>query len=480
LHDDSGCRSLEAVGTKGTCRVKKVEHRKSLVVVRADDPSLTGAAGMVCVSEAVRALGLIEAIDAFTGPIKQRNRGLGAGEFVVSLAECLLAGGDFLADLDRGRADVAGSALRAVAAPPASTTARTLAQRFGPDELAGIEAAWVETTARAVELCEPADRDRLRGERPTVDVDSTEIEVFGRKKNGVAYNYLGQLAGRVLLGTWAEAGVALAATTMAGNDDPRPAAPDVVTAALAGLPAGLDRPRVRMDSGFFDKGVIDAVLAAGADVCVAAPRNPAVVRAWQAIDDHSWRPAIGMHDAEIAEAVYTPRGWPTMRAIVRRVRHAAERISTDPRARRRRTLDRTQLQLVLDGEADHAYGYSVLLTTLDGDPVDIEAWFRGRVAIEDRFRDAKLGYGLRHLPSGDPAINRLWVAAALTAMNLAALTQLLAGQDRRHAKRLRHDWLRVPGRVLRHARRIILRLPTTASALVAAHTRLAALPGPSG
>lgn len=435
---------------------------------------------MVCVREAVRALGLVDAIDAFVGPIKQRDRGLGAGEFVVALAESLLAGGDALADLDRDRADAAGLALRAVPAPPASTTARTLAQRFGPDQLAGIEAAWAETTARAVELCGPADRDRLCGQRPTIDVDSTEIEVFGRTKRGVAYNYLGQLAGRVLLASWAEAGVAVAAVTMAGNDDPRPATPDVVTAAVAALPAGLERPQVRMDSGFFDRAIVEAVIGAGADVCVAAPRNPAVVRAWQALDDQAWRPAIGMHDAEVAETTYTPGGWPPMRCIVRRVRHPAERISTDPRARRRRTLDQTQLQLVLDGETDHAYGYSVLLTTLDGDSVDIEHWFRGRVAIEDRFRDAKLGYALRHLPSADPAINHLWVAAALTAMNLAALIQLLAGQHRRHAKRLRHDWLLVPGRVLHHARRTILRLPTTASDLVAAHARLTQLPAPSG
>src|SRR5690606_31055206 len=123
--------------------------------------------------------------------------------------------------------------------------------------------------------------------------------------------------------TWAEAGVALAVETMAGNDDPRPAAPDVITAAICGLPAGLERPRVRMDSGFFDRQIISAVLAAGADVCVAAPRNPAVVRAWQAIDETTWQPAIGMHDAEVAEAVYTPKDWPAMRCIIRRVRHPA-------------------------------------------------------------------------------------------------------------------------------------------------------------
>jgi hypothetical protein len=75
--------------------VKNVEHRNSSVVARADDPSLTGSAGMVCVAQAVRALGVIDAIDGFVGPIKRRDRGLSAGEFVVSLAECMLGGGDF-------------------------------------------------------------------------------------------------------------------------------------------------------------------------------------------------------------------------------------------------------------------------------------------------------------------------------------------------------------------------------------------------
>lgn len=61
-------------------------YRKSSVVVRADDPSLTATAGMVCVTETVRVLGLVDAIDALVGPINadiQRPDELNPGEWVV-------------------------------------------------------------------------------------------------------------------------------------------------------------------------------------------------------------------------------------------------------------------------------------------------------------------------------------------------------------------------------------------------------------
>jgi len=57
--------------------------------------------------------------------------------------------------------------------------------------------------------------------------------------------------------------------------------------------------------------------------------------------------------------------------------------------------------------------------------VEVERGFRGRVDIEDRIREAKLGAALRHLPSGHPQINRVWMWAALLAVNLSVLLQAL-------------------------------------------------------
>jgi hypothetical protein len=277
--------------------------------------------------------------------------------------------------------------------------------------------------------------------------------------------------------------VALAADLLAGDQDPRPHAAGLLGRAVAGLPAGLGRPRLRADSGFFDHALATAALEAGCDFAISARRNPALWRAVRAVPATAWRPAIGMAGTQVACCAYRPEGWPAAtRAIVRRVAIPAQALSADPRSRRWRTVDPQQLAAARAGKLDRVYGYTVILTSLPDDPAEVEAWFRHRADIEDRIRDAKLGFALRHLPSGSRAVNRVWLWAALLALNLSAWTQALGlgATGRAHAKRLRRELVCVPGRLTRHARRLALHLSPRSSHLVAAYARLRALPGPTG
>jgi Transposase DDE domain group 1 len=462
--------------------VKTIRQSRPGFELRADDPSLTATAGLVVVAEAVRALGVISAIDREVGPIKRRRRGLGPGQLLVGLAETLLAGGDFLVDLDYQRADRVGSMLRSLAPPP-STTAASLARRFGDPQVAGIERAMAGLVARALGLLAARQRRTLTSTRPTIDLDPTEVEVHGAGKDGVGWNHLGQRAARPFAATWAKAGVALAAELLAGDQDPRPHAPGLLGRALAALPQGLGRPRLRADSGFFDQALAQAALRAGCDFAICARRNPALWRASRAVDPAAWQPAVGMPDAQVATCAYRPEGWPAAtRALVRRVAIPASQLSADPRSRRRRTIDPQQLRLALAGKLDRVYGHTVILTSLTDSPVTVEAWFRRRADIEDRIRDAKLGFALRHLPSGSQAVNWVWLWAALLALNLSAWTQALGlgASSRAHAERLRRGLVCVPGRLVRHARRTVLRLPPHARHLLVAYARLRTLPTPAG
>ena len=198
-------------------------------------------------------------------------------------------------------------------------------------------------------------------------------------------------------------------------------------------------------------------------------------RAYASIQPDAWVEALGMPGAQVAAVDYAPAGWPVdTYTIVRRVRVEAETISADPRSRRRRTIDKDQLALALEGTATHAYAVSFIVTNIPandrpGDTtgnaetiLEVEAWFRRRTDIEDRIREAKLGAALRKLPSGDQSVNTVWMWAALLAGNLSTLLQALTRIDqhgRAHAARLRHELLCVPARLVHHGRRLTLRLP---------------------
>src|SRR6266496_443437 len=159
-----------------------------------------------------------------------------------------------------------------------------------------------------------------------------------------------------------------------------------------------------------------------------------------------------MNGAQVAVCDYAPAGWPPGTVtVVRRVKVRAEDISTDPRARRRRTIPKGQLALALDGLVEHVYAYSFIATNIDvstpAKAAALEAWHRMRTDIEDRIRDAKHGAALRHLPSSSRAVNTVWMWGALLAVNMSAWLQELTGLDhgdgrgRAHLGTLRHRLL---------------------------------------
>ena len=461
-------------------RVRDIRRLRRRVRVGAPDPTLTGVSGMAAVTELVDRLGMVRSLDTAIGPIKARDRGHTGGELLVGMAAAQLAGEDFLVGLDHQRDDVAGQVLAPVAGL-SSTTAAGLARRFTDGQWHGVETGVGDIGAAMLAALPPA-RAAALCETVTIDLDTTDVEVYGRKKRGVAYNYQGQRCGRPHVASWAETATTLAADLMAGDEDPRRHAAGLLRRALGALPpaARAGRVRLRADAGYFAGELARAAHFADVEFAIGAKRIAPLWRLLDGLAETDWTDATDMDGAQVAVADYRPDWWPTAtRLLIRRVRLAPEQVSADPRSRRRRTLHPDQRALPISEltAADAVYGYSFIMTNLDVSTPEqaaaVEHWYRHRTQIENIFRDSKLGAALRHLPSGYPQVNKAWMWGALLAVSIAGwLHQLTAtpGPDGRLAgwgvrdgqamiATLRHRLIRVPARLVRHAGALKLRLP---------------------
>ena len=115
----------------------------------------------------------------------------------------------------------------------------------------------------------------------------------------------------------------VAADLMAGDEDPRRHAPELLGRALAVLPtqARAGRVRLRADAGYFAGALARAAHFADVEFAIGAKRIAPLWRLLDGISGADWTDAVDMDGAQVAVAEYTPDWWPTAtRLLIRRVR----------------------------------------------------------------------------------------------------------------------------------------------------------------
>jgi Transposase DDE domain group 1 len=230
-----------------------------------------------------------------------------------------------------------------------------------------VETGLAAVTGRMLEMLPAPWAAALTDAPVTIDLDTTDVEVYGREKRGVAYNHQGQRVGRPHVAAWAETEIVLAADLGDGTDDPRATAPDLLRRALGCLPAAAraGRVAVRADAGYFAGRLARAAHDTHIALAIGARRIAPPWRLLAGLADDAWHDAIEMDNAQVAVAEYCPDWWPAdTRLLVRRVALEPEQVSADPRSRRRRTLHPDQRALPL-GELAGAEGNLRLLVHPD-------------------------------------------------------------------------------------------------------------------
>jgi hypothetical protein len=445
-------------------RVKATKSPGSFEVT-TDGTGVVGHAGAALLGELADRLGLTRAF-GWRDPGGRRHRDAAV---LRDLAVMLADGGDCLSDLAalRDQPELFGQ----VASIP---TAWRVLERVATDRdgLARLRAARAHARARAWAAGAHPDVELL-----IVDADATLVLAHSDAKQGAAGTYKHTFGFAPLL-AYLDRGKApgepLAGILRPGNAAPG-AASDLITLvdlALAQLPrSASDQPvLVRSDSAGASTRLAWHLWERGVGFSVGMQVDTHLREAVLAQPEAAWTPAVDPNGqprrgAEVCELT----GWVDLHTWPEGTRAICRREDAHPGAQLRFT--------------DHdGHRFQVFLTDQpDPDLARLELRHRQRARVEDRIRAAK-ATGLRNLPFDRWRRNAVWLELILAAQDLTVWTQALLLDGHlavAEPKTLRYRLLHVAARLVRHARRRILRLQRSwpwAAELARAFTRLRALP----
>ena len=472
----------------------KDKHRRPWLSVITGGESLVSHAGGVLLVESARRSGLARQLSRRLGPWRLPLATHDPDKIVLDLAVAVALGGDAACDIAVPRAQPGVFGL--VASDP---TVSRLVARLAKDAdaaLAAINAARAAARERVWDWATAPLQDGL----VVIDLDATLLDAHSDKeqasrtwKKGFGFH---PLLGFVDHGAGG-GGEPVAELLRPGRAGSNTAADHVVVveAALAQVPAAL---RARDAAGRV--AVLVRTDAAGATTQFARHLARAGVQ-------FSLGANLGHFDIPGALAVLPAQAW-TPAYQARKPRAAEHGVQIQPRdgawvaevsglvdlsawppgtrliLRKERPHPGAQLRIT-DADGMRVTGF--LTNTSTGGPArqlaDLELRHRRHARVEDRIRAGK-DTGMRNLPFHDLAQNRIWLAVAALAADLLAWCARLALPPTAatyEPKRLRLRILAVAGRIVRTARRRILRIDPDwpwADVIISAHARLRALPVP--
>lgn len=433
--------------------------------VTTDGVGVVGHAGAALLRELADQVGLTRVL-GWRGPQGRRRRHPDPA-VLRDLAVVLADGGDCLSDLAvlRDQPELFGQ----VASTP---TAWRVLDRIArdPDGLARLRVARAHARGRAWAAGGDPDVELL-----IIDADATLVLAHSDAKQGAAGSYKHTFGFHPLL-AYLDRGKApgepLAGLLRPGNAAAGAAADlvELVDLALVQLPA-CDLPvLVRSDSAGASTRLAWHLRERGAGFSVGMPIDAHVREAILAQPEPAWTPAVNADGqprdgAEVCELT----GWVDLHTWPAGTRLLCRREDAHPGA---------QLRF-----SDHdGHRFQAFLTDQDdADLARLELRHRQRARVEDRIRGAK-ATGLRNLPFDLLRRNAVWLELVLAAQDLTCWAQalLLDGELAvAEPKTLRYRLWHTATRIVRHARRVILRLQASwpwAVELARAFTRLRALP----
>jgi len=397
---------------------------------RTDAP-LTSFSGIPLLATLAHSLGIQDRLGDLL-PHPARRSGFSPGEKVLSVALLQAAGGSALDDIERLRSDKGLRRLFGRPIPSAETLGRFL-RSAGSRMLRGL----TRTNHALVETILEHHPQRVL----TIDVDATLI---ASRKRTARKTYKGFRGYDPLLAHLPQLGVTLTGVFREGNASPHSHAHSFLGRCLRLTRGKAQKRRLRSDSAWYEARVLDRCEGEGVEFSVTADKDCAVKAAITQIPEKQWRPLPARFgkDCFWAETVHS----------LEKSRHAYRLIVLRQKMRRPDLF-----------EGDWFY-HAVVTNIPDHSGPAILRWHRGRMGSENLIKELKEGFAVRHLPCGLLLANAAYFQIGILAQNLVQAFKLLSlppSWRRFRIKALRFRLLGVAGLVIRHARSLTIKIPTS-------------------
>lgn len=322
---------------------------------------------------------------------------------------------------------------------------------FGPEHIAALNGFLTRQALSARKAIKP-------GEVVTLDIDSTSHVQSGEKMEGLAYNYKNEWCLDSLV-TYDELGLAYSMELRAGNTFSSDGGAAMIDRILADLPKPADateKHRVRADSAFCREDFIRAVLNRGAVFTITAHDNinwtdeAKKLESWQAWEysaeeqQRAQKRKRKLPKVELAHYLYQPSWAPNIRLPVVI----------------KRTWIESESGALLDMGCWKYYAVMTNFSLYWHKLQEVMEFHAKRGNGENFIREEKYGYDLKHFPCQRLSANHAYGLLALVAHNFLRTIAIIDKPDKPHySKKLRRKFVFVPGRLVRHARQLVMKVP---------------------
>ena len=407
----------------------------------ATDESLTAHGGLALVGEYLRAMGVAGLIDHEL-PRPGSAAGYKPSAHVLPLILMLAGGGRTLEDLRVLRNDEGLRCLLQLNDMPSSDATGNWLRRMGVQEFGAQALGSGEGETKGLAGLGRVNRGVLRrllrqDDRTsyTLDIDATQIVAEKREAH---YTYKGEKGYMPMVGHIAELGLVVGHEFREGNTAPAARNLEFMQACERNVPKGKKITAVRADSAAYQATIFNWCEETGKVFAIGADQDAAVKAAINAIAEGDWKT---FRDGEIAETVHCMNKTnKAFRLIV---------------MRRPRDQD-------LFEERSPWRCHVIASNRENEDAAATMEWYSKRGdASENRIKELKIGFGMDYMPCGTFKANAVFFSIGVLTYNLYLgfrSTALGNGWERSQVQTVRWRLLQTAGKIVRHGRRLYLKI----------------------